>query len=116
MKGILICLIVIAFATSNTFSIYAADDTSQTKAKNEVNKATSTINELPGKVKSALTNRCPTQDVKDVTKESYQGKTAYEVTCTKNGTTHYILMDKNGKLIRDESSKYEQNENKKNNK
>lgn len=58
MKKILVCLIVIAFAISYTSSIYAADDTNQTKAKNEVNKeankAKMTVNELPAKVKSAL--------------------------------------------------------------
>ena len=107
MNKILISLCVIAFATGYISSVYSSDDDN----KSNTDKTTITAKDLPDDVSDALVNRCPPENVKEISKVTYQGKTAYEITCTKDGTTHYILMDKEGKLIRDQSTKYEKNNN-----
>lgn len=91
-----------------TFSVSAATDTS--KAQKEEHKTKVKMEDLPGAVKKALPNRCPSENVKEIYKENENGKTVYEIKCTKNNTTHYIVMDEDGKLIRDESSNAESKE------
>ena len=109
MKKILISLCIIAFAAGYISSVYTADDDDKSKK----NETTITVKELPDNVSKALVNRCPSENVKEVSKVTYQGKKAYEITCTKDGKTHYILLDEDGKLIHDQSTKYEQNESEK---
>jgi uncharacterized protein YpmB len=110
MKGILICLSIFLLTLGYSSSIYSAEGSNENKTKNEMNKSSMTVQELPQEVKKSLEGRCPVQDAKSVRKETYKGETAYEVTCEKNGRTSYILITKYGKIVREESSRYEQNE------
>lgn len=110
MKGILLCLGIFIFTLGYSASVYSAESSNENNAKNEMNKSSQTVQDLPQEVKKSLEGRCPVQDAKSVRKETYKGETAYEVTCEKNGKTSYILITKYGKIVREESSRYEQNE------
>lgn len=110
MKGILICLSIFLFTLGYSSSIYSAEGSTEDKTKKEMSKSSQTVQELPQEVKKSLEGRCPVQDAKSVRKETYKGETAYEITCEKDGKTSYILIDKSGKIVREESSRYEQKE------
>jgi uncharacterized protein with von Willebrand factor type A (vWA) domain len=90
--------------------VYSADNSIDDKAQKEMNKAKQAMEDLPETVKKSIDDKCPAADLKGVKKETYKGETAYEITCQKDNKPVYILIDKSGNVVREESTKYKQNE------
>lgn len=92
-------LTIMAFVAGVSFNSFAADNTG--KAAKEVQKAKTQVSyqTLPDSVKIAVGKVCPEPDIKNITKEDYQGKPSYEIACKKKGKTEYYLFAEDGKMI-----------------
>lgn len=113
MRRLFTALTIMVFVASISFTGFAADsNNTESKIKKEIQKGRTKIayQQLPDTVKIAVGKVCPEPDIKNITKEDIKGKTAYEITCTKNNKTEYYLFSETGKQLKKESTKTEKKE------
>src|SRR6478735_10860636 len=84
----------IVFGAAFVLSLSAAEDKEQKVS----------LDKLPAPVAKALKQQAGNEKITNISKEMDEGKTAYEVTFTKNGHVHDVSVDDNGKLLSDEET------------